>query len=314
MEYIRGTTEFHIDRPCVLSLGKFDGIHKGHELLLEHMKHRKRDGLAAVLFTFDIPPRPDRLNGIQKVLTTNAERECICRRHGVDYLVEFPFTPEIMRMEPEAFIEMLVRSMHIKCIVAGTDFRFGHERRGDHHLLRQYSGHYGYELVVVDKVQYEGSDISSSRIRQEVETGNMELVSKLLGYDYFVEGTVTHGRHLGTNALGIPTVNVIPAENKLLPPFGVYVCHVHCDGHVYDGIANVGCKPTIEGDNPAAVEAHIFDFAEDIYGRKLQISFLSAVRPERKFDSLSALKHQMEQDIVYGRQYHRIHGTSSVIG
>lgn len=314
MEYIKGTTEFHIDSPCVLSLGKFDGIHKGHELLLEHMKHRKRDGLAAVLFTFDIPPRPDRLGGIQKVLTTNAERELICRRQGIDYLVECPFTPEIMGMEPEAFIEMLTRSMHIKCIVAGTDFRFGHNRRGDHHLLQQYSGHYGYELVVVDKVQYEGSDISSSRIRGEVEAGNMERVSKLLGYDYFVEGTVEHGRHLGSSELNIPTVNVIPAENKLLPPFGVYVCNVCFGGHTYAGIANVGCKPTIEGENPAAVEAHIFDFKEDIYGRKLQISLLSRVRPEYKFDSLAALKHQMEQDIVYGRQYHRMHGNPSTIG
>lgn len=314
MEYIRGTTEFHIDGPCVLSLGKFDGIHKGHELLLEHMKHRKQDGLAAVLFTFDIPPRPNRLGGIQKVLTTNEERELICRSRGIDYLVECPFTPEIMGMEPEAFIEMLIRSMHIKCIVAGTDFRFGHNRRGDHHLLRQYSGQYGYDLVVVDKVQYEGSDISSSRIRMEVEAGNMERVSRLLGYDYFVEGTVEHGRHLGSSELNIPTVNVIPAENKLLPPFGVYVCNVCFGGKMYPGIANVGCKPTIEGENPAAVEAHIFDFAEDIYGKKLQISLLSGVRSECKFDSLAALKHQMEQDIVYGRQYHRMHGNRSNIG
>lgn len=306
MEYIRRTTEFHIDEPCALSLGKFDGIHKGHDLLLEHMKHRKQEGLAAVLFTFDIPPRPDRLGRVQKVLTTNEEKVAICERHGLDYLVECPFTPEIMGMEPEAFIEMLVRSMDVKCIVAGTDFHFGHNRRGDHYLLAQYAEHYGYELVVVDKVRYEGEDISSSRIRTEVEAGNMERASVLLGYDYFVAGRVVHGNHLGSSVLGIPTVNVIPAENKLLPPFGVYVCRVMLGDKVYGGIANVGCKPTIEGDNPVAVEAHIFDFAEDVYGEQLEISFLSRVRPERRFASVELLKRQMEEDVRYGREYLRV--------
>lgn len=307
MEYIRGTTEFAIEEDCVISLGKFDGLHRGHELLLENMMAKKEKGLAAVLFTFDIPPRPLALDTVQKVLTTNDEKVEICSRYGIDYLIECPFTPEIMNMEPEDFIHMLVESLHVKCIVAGTDFRFGHNRRGDYRLLEEYAQGKGYELIVVDKMQCEGRDISSTFVREEVLKGDMEKAKELLGYDYFVHGVVTHGRHMGSTVLGIPTVNVIPPKNKLLPPFGVYVCEIVIGVKVYEGIANVGCKPTIEGNNPIGVEAHIFDFAEDVYGSKVQILFKTRVRDEMKFASLDELKAQMQQDIAYGRHYFCLH-------
>ena len=226
MKYIHGTTEFHIEEECVLSLGKFDGLHRGHETLLEHMMEQKNKGCATVLFTFAIPPRPGRINEVQKVLTTNEEKVAICEEQGIDYLIEYPFTKEVMTMEPEAFIEMLASSMKIRGIVVGTDFHFGHNRRGDYHLLEIYAKKLHYELKVIDKVQYENRDISSTFIREEVEKGNMEKVKYLLGYDYFVEGVVIHGREMGAKVLGIPTINIIPPENKLLPPFGVYVCDV----------------------------------------------------------------------------------------
>lgn len=307
MEYIKGTTEFGIKEECVISLGKFDGLHRGHELLLTNMMEKKNKGLAAVLFTFDIPPRPNELNTVQKVLTTNDEKVAICRRHGIDYLIECPFTPEIMNMEPEDFIQMLVKSLHVKCVVAGTDFRFGHNRRGDYRLLENYAGAMGYEVIVVDKMQCEGRDISSTFVREEVLKGDMEKTKYLLGYDYFVYGKVEHGRHMGSTVLGIPTINVIPPKNKLLPPYGVYVCEIVIGTMVYEGIANIGCKPTIEGQHPIGVEAHIFDFAEDVYGREVQILFKTHVRDEMKFASIHALKVQMEQDIAFGRHYFCLH-------
>ena len=174
-------------------------------------------------------------------------------------------------MEPEAFIEMLASSMKIRGIVVGTDFHFGHNRRGDYHLLEAYAKKLHYELKVIDKVQYENRDISSTFIREEVEKGNMEKVKYLLGYDYFVEGVVIHGREMGAKVLGIPTINIIPPENKLLPPFGVYVCDVVVGDKTYHGIADVGCKPTIEGVNPVAVETNIFDFNENLYGKKVRV-------------------------------------------
>lgn len=307
MEYIKGTTEFGIEEECVISLGKFDGLHRGHELLLTNMMEKKNKGLAAVLFTFDIPPRPNELNTVQKVLTTNDEKVAICSRHGIDYLIECPFTPEIMNMEPEDFIQMLVKSLHVKCVVAGTDFRFGHNRRGDYRLLENYAGAMGYEVIVVDKMQCEGRDISSTFVREEVLKGDMEKTKYLLGYDYFVYGKVEHGRHMGSTVLGIPTINVIPPKNKLLPPYGVYVCEIVIGTMVYEGIANIGCKPTIEGQHPIGVEAHIFDFAEDVYGREVQILFKTHVRDEMKFASIHALKVQMEQDIAFGRHYFCLH-------
>ena len=138
MKYIHGTTEFHIEEECVLSLGKFDGLHRGHETLLEHMMEQKNKGCATVLFTFAIPPRPGRINEVQKVLTTNEEKVAICEEQGIDYLIEYPFTKEVMTMEPEAFIEMLASSMKIRGIVVGTDFHFGHNC---HHLttIKPYS-------------------------------------------------------------------------------------------------------------------------------------------------------------------------------
>ena len=265
MKYIHGTTEFHIEEECVLSLGKFDGLHRGHETLLEHMMEQKNKGCATVLFTFAIPPRPGRINEVQKVLTTNEEKVAICEEQGIDYLIEYPFTKEVMTMEPEAFIEMLASSMKIRGIVVGTDFHFGHNRRGDYHLLEAYAKKLHYELKVIDKVQYENRDISSTFIREEVEKGNMEKVKYLLGYDYFVEGVVIHGREMGAKVLGIPTINIIPPENKLLPPFGVYVCDVVVRDKTYHGIADVGCNPTIEVVNPFAVETNIFYFNENLY-------------------------------------------------
>lgn len=307
MEYIKGTTDFTIEEECVISLGKFDGIHKGHELLLSNMMEKKNEGLAAALFTFDIPPRPNELGSVQKVLTTNDEKVEMCRRHGIDYLIECPFTPKIMNMEPEDFVHMLVKNLHVKCVVVGTDFHFGHNRRGDYRLLLDHADEMGYEVIVVDKMQCEGRDISSSFVREEVLKGNMEKAGYLLGYDYFVHGMVEHGRHMGSTVLGIPTVNVVPPENKLLPPFGVYVCEIVLGAKSYEGIANVGCKPTIEGEHPVGVEAHIFDFAEDVYGQDVQILFKTRVRDEMKFASIDELKAQMQQDIAYGRHYFRLH-------
>ena len=307
MKYIRNTTDFYIEENTVLSLGKFDGIHRGHEQLLQYFAKKKDEGLAGAIFTFDIPPRRNVQNVEAKVLTTNEEKRHMFEHLGIDYVVECPFTQEIMCMEPEDFIAKIVRQLHVKCMVVGEDFHFGHNRRGDYHLLEIYAKKLHYELKVIDKVQYENRDISSTFIREEVEKGNMEKVKYLLGYDYFVEGVVIHGREMGAKVLGIPTINIIPPENKLLPPFGVYVCDVVVGDKTYHGIADVGCKPTIEGVNPVAVETNIFDFNENLYGKKVRVCFRSRERSEMKFESLEALKQQLEQDIAYGRFYVQQH-------
>ena len=148
MKYIRNTVDFQIEEDTVISLGKFDGIHRGHELLMERLAEKKREGLKAAIFTFDIPPRRNVQHVEAKVLTTNEEKMHIFEEMGIDYLIECPFTEEVMHMEPEDFIRMLVERLHVKCIVAGEDFRFGHNRRGDYRMLQEYAGKLGYEALI----------------------------------------------------------------------------------------------------------------------------------------------------------------------
>lgn len=305
MEYIKQSMTFEIEGPTVLSLGKFDGLHRGHELLMEYMREKKQEqqNLKAAVFTFDVPPSEQTQNLQMQVLTTSQEKARLFEENDIDYLIECPFTREIMCMEPEEFIERIVKNLHVKDIVVGTDFRFGYKRRGDYQMLKQYAPQYGYQLKVMPKMQEEGRDISSTYIREEIAAGHIEKAHRLLGYPFFVEGNVLHGRKLGKAVLGIPTINLIPPSEKLLPPMGVYVTSTEYAGKHYPGITNVGCKPTIQGENPIGVETHLFDISEDMYGRMVRVSFLKRVRPEQRFDSLDALKAQMEQDIQYGKVY-----------
>lgn len=303
MEYIKGTTTFKIAESTVLSLGKFDGIHRGHELLMDYVSKKKREGLKAVIFTFDIPPRKSLKRIQSRVLTTNQEKVRLFEEIGIDYLIECPFTPEIMSMEPEAFIEMIVKQLNVKSLVVGKDFHFGHKRRGDYRMLEKYADYYGYEVEVVDKMQEDGRDISSTFIREKILEGDIEKANQLLGYQYFVDGMVLHGRKMGRAVLGIPTINLIPEEEKLLPPFGVYLSITKWNGKFYPGITNIGCKPTIDGVNPIGIETHIFDFDKDIYGEEVKISFICKVREEKKFESLDLLKKQMSEDIECGREH-----------
>lgn len=298
----KNTNEFHIEEPTALSLGKFDGVHRGHEALIDQLMRYKNQGLKAAVFTFDIPPKKLTENQNYRLLTTNEEKRVLFEERGVDYLLQCPFTPEIMHMEPEDFVEWLVRSLHVRSIVVGTDFHFGHNRRGDHVLLEQLSGQLGYELVVVDKLQYWGRDISSSYVREEILKGNLEIANELLGYPFFVQSEVIHGRQLG-RTLGIPTINMeLPAE-KLLPPKGVYVTRLMIDGNFCTGVTNVGQKPTVNNTNKVSVETHILDYEGDLYGHTLCVSFLAYLRPEQKFASVEELKAQMERDIAAARRF-----------
>lgn len=302
MKYIRNTTDFYIEEDTVISLGKFDGIHRGHEMLLEQMAAKKNEGLSAAIFTFDIPPRKSVEHTVAKVLTTNEEKMHIFEQLGIDYLVECPFTQEIMCMEAEDFIEKIVTQLHVKCMVVGGDFHFGHNRRGDDQMLLQYASHYGYEVVVLEKMQEDARDISSTFVREEITKGNIEKANHLLGYRYFVTSTVTHGNQIG-RTIGIPTINQIPPAEKLLPPNGVYITEVYMDEQKYRGITNVGCKPTVGEKNPIGVETHLLDFAKDVYDRLVTVEFISRVREECKFTSVEELKSQMQSDIAYARTF-----------
>jgi len=298
--------QFHIEEPTALTIGKFDGLHRGHEKLIGHLLDKQKDGLRSAVFTFDIPPKKLTEGEGHALLSTNAEKRRLFAERGIDYLLQCPFTPEIMCMEPEDFVERIVTDLNVKSIVVGEDCRFGHNRRGDHRLLKRLSGQYGYELMVVEKLKFEGRDISSTFIREEIKKGNMEIAAQLLGHPYSIDGSVQTGNQIG-RTIGIPTANIEAEAVKLLPPFGVYAASIDIRGERYVGIANVGRKPTIrpkEGvRNPVGVEMHILDFHEDIYREPVRISFYVYERPEIRFDSISDLQAQIKKDIVFSKQF-----------
>lgn len=302
MKYIKNTTEFFIKEPTVISLGKFDGIHRGHELLLEQLMKKKGEGLSTVIFTFDIPPKKVVNAEDAKVLTTNEEKMHMFETFGIDYLIECPFTPEVMNLEPEAFIEMLVKNLSVKCIVAGEDFCFGHNRRGNYQMLLDMAEELSYEAIILPKMKEEERDISSTFVREEITAGRIEKANKLLGYPYFVSGEVKHGNRIG-RTIGFPTINLIPPENKLLPSFGVYITKVTIDGISYQGVTNVGCKPTIEGKNPVGIETYILDFKQDVYDKIVIVTFIKKIRDEQKFPNLDALLEQLRLDEQAARYY-----------
>ena len=305
MDCFIGRTDFRIEEPTVVTIGKFDGRHKGHQKLLGRMLELKRQkGYRAAVFTFDTAPMAKLSGTDQKVITTNQERRNNMAKMGIDYLVEYPFTRDVVHLSAEAFVrEILIGKMNARAMVVGTDCGFGYQRSGNAQVLKELSSRYGYELEVIVKEQDEKRDISSTYIKEELAGGRMEKANKLLGEPYAIHGTVVHGNHVGGPVLGFPTVNIIPPEEKFLPPFGVYVSMVVTEDGIFGGITNIGRKPTVERDCAVGVETYIFGLDKDLYGTDIEVQLLNYERPERKFDSLEQLKEQLKRDKEYGLSY-----------
>jgi len=302
MNYVTGKTEFNLDRLSAVSLGKFDGLHRGHQKLIRHVLEQKKKGLLSVIFTFEKNPTRILAGLSGKNIMTNQERRQMLAQSGVDWILECPFVPEISQMEPEYFInEILVHQIKAAYIAVGSDFRFGYQRKGDCDLLCHMGKELGFQVEIIEKEQSHGRDISSSYIRDALYEGNIALANELLGYRYFVSGEVLHGRQIG-RTLGLPTTNLLPSEDKLLPPNGVYLTKtvIEKEGEYY-GITNIGYKPTVGGETHKGVETFLFDYSGDLYGRKICVEFLEFERPEQKFQSLDELKARILSDVYWGK-------------
>lgn len=302
MQYIRGIENYNCPNHTAITLGKFDGLHRGHQKLIAQVKNYADEQIKSVVFSFDMLPFFAEQGKRQHILMTREEK---CRRleNQVDYLIECPFVEEIHTMAAETFIEkILAQKFHAKYVVVGTDFRFGYKKKGDIYLLEKYQQKYGYQLIVIEKEMYDGREISSTFIKEEVREGNVEKARELLGYPYTITGVVRHGKQLGRQ-LGFPTMNVIPADEKLLTPNGVYVSSVILDGKEYKGISNIGCKPTVSDKKEKLVETFLFDYEGNAYGKEIQIRLYQFVREERKFSSIEALKEQMDLDMEAGEGF-----------
>ncbi len=303
MEYIRDLKQYRAETDCVLTLGKFDGVHKGHKKLIRRvLEIAAENNWKTAVFTFAASPQAVLAHQEQNSLMTNEERFRYLESMGLDILVECPFTKEIRDMEPEDFVRnILVEKLHGKAVVAGTDFRFGRNRRGTPEFLREQGRELGFSVEIIEKEKDGIRDISSTCIREELQAGNMEKVTELLGYPYTVAGKIVHGRHLG-RSIGIPTINQIPPEGRLLPPNGVYFSNARIGDRLWHGVTNLGSKPTVGGEG-MTVETYLFGCEEDLYGREASVELLHFRRPEMKFPSVDALKARMESDLKAAEEW-----------
>ena len=293
MEYLKIDGEFPRLTNCAVTMGKFDGIHRGHQKLVERIKERKALGEQSVLFAIDAS---------SNMILTSEERASLLDVLGVDVLVECQLNDRIRHMKAENFIkEILMGDLGASYVVVGEDNRFGFERKGTPELLVEFGRKYGFDVEILSKEMDGHRKISSTYIREELKKGNMEKVTTLMGRDYFVEGQVVHGRGMGHKVL-LPTTNIVPPKTKILPPNGVYVTSSYFGDKVYHGITNIGYKPTV-GESFLGVETYLFDCREDLYGADCRVDFKKFLRPEKKFPSLEALKARLLADAEDGRKY-----------
>lgn len=306
MEYIRGTKEFIWKNTCV-ALGKFDGLHRGHQLLLSELAKLQKQGMTSVMFTFDYHPGNLFSDNEVRLIFTEEEKRYLLEQDGPQVMFSFPFTKETAGFEPEKFVEkILVNQLDAKALVVGTDYRFGRQRSGDVDLLRRLSDKYGYQLIVCEKLK-EGEDIiSSTWIRDSIANGDIERVNQLLGRPFLLRGEIIHGKAIG-KTIGFPTANVLAGEKKLFPPNGVYHTITTVEEKSYYGVTNVGCNPTVNGrvrdGSLLSVESHLFDCDKDLYGKIAVVEFFHYSRPEHCFSSLNELKRQLKEDAANGRAF-----------
>lgn len=275
----------------VVALGKFEGLHKGHMLLINKVLQLSHEtGKQSVVFSIDMP-------GTKRIYTI-PERERLLEELGIDFNVTCEFTKKFASMKPETFIkEVLVERLHPEYVVVGNDFRFGKNRQGDVAMLESFGNEYGYEVLAFEKLREKGTVISSSYIREQIEQGNVNMVHDYMGRPYSISGIVQYGKQLGAT-IGFPTANLIPTGEKLLVPNGVYETTVVIDNKRYRGVTNVGDNPTVDDDKKIKVETHVLDFAGNLYGKYLKIEFIRQIRKEIKFDSIEALKNQIKSDTI----------------
>ena len=296
MRYLTNLQDVNETEETVVTLGKFDGFHRGHRKIFNRVREvAKSNGLNIAAFTFAISPQTVLGSTAGQVLTTSKERKALIERAGADLLAECTFDAALRSMEPEQFVtEILLKRFRAKAVITGNDFRFGKDRRGDTELLWKCGHQFGFYTEAVEKERDGNRDISSTAVRDEVSAGNMEAVSRMLGYDYFIQGPVTRGQKLG-RTIGFPTANLIPQAEKILPPFGVYSSAVHVGDRCFRGITDIGTKPTVQGER-AGVETYLFGFEGDLYDQEIRVDLLHFMRGEQKFDSVAELKQQMKKD------------------
>lgn len=294
---IKDFNELQKEEPTVLVLGYFDGIHLGHKALFERArKVADERGLTVTVLTFPESPRLAFSRFTPELLlhlTSQEQRYLLLEKNGVDQLVMTLFTSEFASNTPEEFIERYVKGLNAQALVAGFDYHFGNCRADVQDLMELFDG----QVEIVSEVSLSGEKVSSTRIRQAIQSGDVSLANQLLGYPFMTEGIVVHGDARG-RTIGYPTANLAPLDRVYLPSEGVYVAEVEVDGKRYRAMTSVGKNVTFDG-TELRIEAHIFGFDRFIYGEKMTIFWLEKIRDMVKFDGIEGLMEQMKSDESY---------------
>ena len=299
MKVYEGLDQFQRLSNAVVTAGTFDGVHLGHQKILERLrKIAENTGGETVLLTFWPHPRLvlDPANATIELLTTFDEKARLLEAQGLDHLVKIPFTKEFSQTSSTDFIQkILVEAIGTKRLVIGYDHRFGHNREGSFEALRANAPTYGFEVEEIPRQDLEDVGISSSRIRRTLSNGEIHISNQYLGWRYKLTGKVVKGNSLGRE-LGFPTANIEKDfAYKLVPSEGAYAVLVNVLGNEYKGMLNIGRRPTVSGQH-LTIEVNIFDFSESIYGEEITITFIKQIRKEIKFPNLDALTNQLLQD------------------
>lgn len=301
MEVIRALEDAQFPSPSHVTIGAFDGVHRGHRHLIGRMvaaAHEK--GQVAVALTFD--PHPGAVLGRRPVavLSSIEERAELLGGIGVDALVVLRFDAAVAGMSAERFVLRLMRDLRMVELWAGPDFALGHRREGDVSSLQRLGTEVGFQVHVIEPLRWRGEVVSSTRIRAALTAGDLEEANGCLGRPYRLSGLVVEGRGVG-RSLGVPTANLELPEGRLVPANGVYACWAHREQEgAWPAVVNVGVRPTI-ATGELTIEAHLLDFEGDLYGQRLRIDFVSRLRDEAVFHSLNALVDQIERDIERAR-------------
>ena len=303
MVIFRNLAEIQDIEKTAVALGNFDGIHKGHQVLIKKaVKTAEEKGVKSAVFTFSNHPRNVIAgNSVVRNIIYEDEKIEILEEMGVDYLFSISFE-EIMKLSPQDFVDkVLIERFRIDTAVCGFNFTYGYKAAGTADMLRGMAAG-RFDVAVVDPVKVNGQVVSSTLIREKIMNGDVEAVPELLGRNFTIRGTVIHGNEIG-RTIGFPTCNIVIDESMAALPNGVYMTYCYVEGVKYCSITNVGNKPTI-GEYGKNIETNIFNFNEDIYDKKITVEFLKKIRDEQKFDDLEALKKQIHDDSVLVRKEH----------
>lgn len=302
MKIIHGLADTTLDKPCALSVGVFDGVHLGHRRLIDKlMESAKRRHFVSGVVTFDA--HPDNVLAPQRsihYLTTLEERLALLGELRLDFTLVLPFTEELAQTSARGFILSLMHRLCMRELWIGPDFALGRNRQGDAAYLRTLGQELGFRLEALQPVLHKGKVISSSNIRALLREGRVTEAIHLLGHYPTLTGKVVRGARRG-KYLGFPTANLAVDEQMMIPANGIYAVRVRWGTTNHQGVVNIGVRPTFEDQGERIVEAHILDFAGDLYGQTLGIEFLERLRPERRFESAQGLIAQMEEDVAQAR-------------